>query len=501
MVTIGVIRNPLLSGSGGGNCEPIPYLQLRVIARGEQGGVPNVHDDEYFKLPNDVVEGYKDALFYWESARFIGGTQDDRNNYTPLVEIELDEEYIPTVVVPPSPTINFGSVSCRSLGNCNDNSTCAVKFPITTSNAPAGSYIEMIQTASTSASATLNNDSGVFSITYQETTAVGASVNFTLYLKNSLGETIATSLQTITHQSYWSMIANCTVDYNGASFNITGRAAQNANEEFVNVAVIGNPNEIISYACLLNKGTNGLSVFTIEQVEKNTTVNVNKLTDSTGTITLPSNGILNLIFRMVANVPTNENPNTTSCNFLFKNYAGTQVLLNDGSFTMTNQKAGVIAPVQTYTSFGTYRKDDPCGTDFEIFTNDATGRFYYQIAGTYYLADPYSWFQYDRPENGEYIWVLQVFVGDSTYSGGEQSGTCSGAILQTSYYKAGDYPEYSQNGEANWGEIVYLDINGISQIAALPPNSMVNNEVVEGPCVPVNHYGIISITNAVTCNF
>ncbi|MFV5702186.1 hypothetical protein ACM55F_09970 [Flavobacterium sp. XS2P12] len=223
MVTIGVIRDPLFIvggsgvGTGGsGNNTPIPYLQLRVIAKGEQGGIPNIGQDEYVKEINDVVEGYKDANFYWEAARFNGGDGENRNNYTPLVEIELDEAYVPPVVVPPvvvppTPTINFGSVSCRSLGSCNDNSTCAVKFPITTSNAPAGSYIEMIQTASTSASATLNNDSGVFSITYQETTAVGASVNFTLYLKNSLGATIATSDQTITHQSYWSMIANCTV--------------------------------------------------------------------------------------------------------------------------------------------------------------------------------------------------------------------------------------------------------------------------------------------------
>lgn len=379
MVTIGVIRNPLLTG--GGNCAPIPYLQLRVIARGEQGGVPNVHDDEYFKLPNDVVEGYKDAFFYWEAARFKGGTQDHRDNYTPLVEIELDEEYVPPVVVPPSPTINFGTVSCRSLGNCSDNSTCAVKFPITTSNAPADSYIEMIQTASTSASVTLNNDSGVFSITYQETTAVGASVNFTLYLKDSLGVTIATSEQTITHQSYWSMIANCTVEYNGASFNITGRAIENANEEFVNVAVIGNPNEIISYACLLNTGTNGLSVFTIEQVEKATTINVNKLTDSTGTITLPSNGILNLIFRMVANVPNNATANTTSCNFLFKNYTGTHVLLNDGNFSMVNQKAG-IAPSTAIILQGAIIEQELCNGYTSIKVTP-TGNVRIEIIGSF----------------------------------------------------------------------------------------------------------------------
>lgn len=424
MITIGVVRDPLFIGANGNN-SPIPYLQLRVIARGEQAGVPNVHDNEYYKMPNDVVEGYKDAFFYWEAARFIGGAQEDRTNYTPLVEIELDDAYIPPVVVPTTPVINFGTVSCRSLGNCNNNSTCAVKFPITTSDAPAGAYIEMVQTAATLATATLNNDAGAYSITYQESAAVGSSVSFTLYLKDSLGAVLATSEQTITHQSYWSMIASCTVEYNGASFNITDRALANADEEFVNVAVIGNPNEIIYYACILDKGANGIASFTLHQVEKGITVDVNKNANSTGTITLPSNGILNLVFKMVANTPTNTNPNTTACNFLFKNYAATHVLLNDGSFSMSNRKEGLAPPVLDYVFFGNYRKDDPCGVDYEVYQLASNGVFHFKSGENYYLASPFSWFSFDRTEGDSYVWVLQVFVHDYTYSGGEQSSSCA----------------------------------------------------------------------------
>lgn len=71
------------------------------------------------------------------------------------------------------------------------------------------------------------------------------------------------------------------------------------------------------------------------------------------------------------------------------------------------------------------------------------------------------------------------------------------ATVQTSYYKAGDYPEYSLNGQGLWGEVYYKDIDGNTQITALAPNEYVSGNIVEGPIVTITHYGIVQTINAI----
>jgi len=146
--------------------------------------------------------------------------------------------------------------------------------------------------------------------------------------------------------------------------------------------------------------------------------------------------------------------------------------------------------IHAYTLFGTYRKDDPCGTDYEIYTLDSNGYFYYKSEGVYYLASPYSWFQYDRPEAGEYIWVLQVFVNDYTYSGGEQSSTCGPTLPTYSYHYVGLY-EFGDEVHPNGGTLVYIDENSVEQT--------ITNIVLEDGCVEYLAASIVSNVGLATC--
>lgn len=61
---------------------PIPYLNLRLISKG-------VGNSLITEQPGDFFEGCKDATTYWTRARWNGGSRNDRNNYTPMVEHEL----------------------------------------------------------------------------------------------------------------------------------------------------------------------------------------------------------------------------------------------------------------------------------------------------------------------------------------------------------------------------------------------------------------------------
>lgn len=65
------------------NLKPISYLELRWVAKGVNK--TNLSTEE----TGDIFEGWKDATTYWPRAIWNGGDRSDRNNYTPLQEIEL----------------------------------------------------------------------------------------------------------------------------------------------------------------------------------------------------------------------------------------------------------------------------------------------------------------------------------------------------------------------------------------------------------------------------
>ncbi len=94
MVTIGVIKKPLLDNGGGRGNSPISFLELRLIAKGSHGGVPNI-DLTTLEI-GDFVEGMKDENTKWKSAMYNGGDPVNRANYTPIVEISLNAS-IPSV--------------------------------------------------------------------------------------------------------------------------------------------------------------------------------------------------------------------------------------------------------------------------------------------------------------------------------------------------------------------------------------------------------------------
>lgn len=108
------------------------------------------------------------------------------------------------------PTISLGSPSCRN-NNCNDNAFCTVVYNINTTDAPAGSYITVTTDPPPSgASVTiLNSDPNLGTLLYSEPDGLQPAVFFTLELRDSGGNIIATSSTSLAHQSFWQFLPLC----------------------------------------------------------------------------------------------------------------------------------------------------------------------------------------------------------------------------------------------------------------------------------------------------
>ena len=77
---------------------PIAFLELRLKSKGSNLCIPNKGSGIEI---GDLVEGFKDANIYWESAMYKGGYKEDRNNYTPVLEHKMDYYCGTAPVVPP----------------------------------------------------------------------------------------------------------------------------------------------------------------------------------------------------------------------------------------------------------------------------------------------------------------------------------------------------------------------------------------------------------------
>ena len=125
--------------------------------------------------------------------------------------------FTPTMTVTPTippPQIQLGAPYCRVEGNCNDNALCTVRYHISTSNAPVGSYITRTTNfpSSTASVSIYNNVPGSGVIEYTEPSGSANPVYFTLELRDSGGTIIATSDASITHTSFWQYLDPCPVD-------------------------------------------------------------------------------------------------------------------------------------------------------------------------------------------------------------------------------------------------------------------------------------------------
>ena len=109
-----------------------------------------------------------------------------------------------------SPTIQLGSASCRNNG-CNDNAFCSVIYNIDTTNAPLGSYIT-VQTDAPPSGASVSifdNNPASGKLYYQEPNGLEPAVFFTLQLRDSGGNIIATNSTSLTQQSFWQFLPLC----------------------------------------------------------------------------------------------------------------------------------------------------------------------------------------------------------------------------------------------------------------------------------------------------
>jgi hypothetical protein len=110
-----------------------------------------------------------------------------------------------TTAAPASIYIATGTPICRSTGNCNDNATCGIIFPVNITGAPVGYYVEASTVASSGATAMYTPTQ----VEYTESNASG-SVTIRLDLYDTFGGTIiASTQQTITHQSSYPFLTSC----------------------------------------------------------------------------------------------------------------------------------------------------------------------------------------------------------------------------------------------------------------------------------------------------
>ena len=109
------------------------------------------------------------------------------------------------------PSIQLGNALCRTVGSCNDNATCGVSYGITVSNAPVGSYVTLTTNPPSSTATVTITDSNpnTATLTYSEPDAVAIMVDFTLELRNVSNVIIASSGETLDHQSYWQFLSPC----------------------------------------------------------------------------------------------------------------------------------------------------------------------------------------------------------------------------------------------------------------------------------------------------
>lgn len=86
MIAVGIDRNQNNSGAGGNSSNAFGVFQS--FSKGLFDCVVNIGSG---LEPGDIVnKGWKDANTWWESAIYNGGDITDTNNYTPLIEVIMD---------------------------------------------------------------------------------------------------------------------------------------------------------------------------------------------------------------------------------------------------------------------------------------------------------------------------------------------------------------------------------------------------------------------------
>lgn len=68
---------------------PTPYLDFKLIAKGEQGGTPNTAD---VLEVGDIVQGFKELGVFWEAAKYLGGDPTDRDNYEVVSTVKFEPQ-------------------------------------------------------------------------------------------------------------------------------------------------------------------------------------------------------------------------------------------------------------------------------------------------------------------------------------------------------------------------------------------------------------------------
>lgn len=75
--------------------QPIPFLDLRLKAKGSVGGTPNTGPGLEI---GDIVEGFEIEGQYWTSAAYLGGDINDRANYAYIGFNNLESKDFPRLV-------------------------------------------------------------------------------------------------------------------------------------------------------------------------------------------------------------------------------------------------------------------------------------------------------------------------------------------------------------------------------------------------------------------
>lgn len=105
-------------------------------------------------------------------------------------------------------TIDLGTARCRSTGLCNDNGNCYVEFNVNSTLFPVGSYFTVANKVGTADVIVIDSSTPVGQLEYRENNN-SETITFDLQLRNSAGDILKTTSETISHSGAWAALASC----------------------------------------------------------------------------------------------------------------------------------------------------------------------------------------------------------------------------------------------------------------------------------------------------
>jgi hypothetical protein len=98
--------------------------------------------------------------------------------------------------------------------------------------------------------------------------------------------------------------------------------------------ISGAPGTVVNYSLVVSGGTHSGVVEVSNELDNSIIFSSTTLINKTGSLIIPSSGVLNLRFELAATPSINSFPNSVSSHFTFTDFDGSNILSPDGDFTL-----------------------------------------------------------------------------------------------------------------------------------------------------------------------